>query len=83
MLTVDAESLDDMIASLRDAADTLEAMRGDGVILDPEGATADDYAHLVTSDPDVARKHGMHDEAEFLGEETDDAEDGENPAAAE
>ena len=82
-LTVDAESLDDMIASLRDAARALERMRADGVILDPEGGTADDYAHLVSSDPDVARKYGMHDEAEFLGEDTDNAEDGEHPSVAE
>jgi hypothetical protein len=67
-LTVDAKTIEEMIAALREAAATLEAMRRDGVTLDPEGV-ADDYAHLVTSDPDVARKYDMHEESEFWGED--------------
>ena len=79
--TLEAKTLDDMIASLRGAAETLEAMRADGVTLDPEGGTGDDYAHLVTTDPDVARKYGMEDETEFWGEgeDEDDAEEGGDP----
>ena len=64
-LTLDAASTDDMIASLRQAADTLDAMRADGVVLDPEGGTQDDYAMLVTTDPEIAKKYGMHEENEF------------------
>ena len=64
-LTLDAASTEDMIASLRQAADTLEAMRADGVVLEPDGGTADDYAHLVTTDPEIAEKYGMHAEDEF------------------
>lgn len=71
-LTLEAKTLDDMIAGLRGAVATLEAMRADGVILDPEGSIGDDYGHLVTTDPDVARKYDMQDEREFLG---DDAEE--------
>ena len=37
--------------------------------IDPDGGTADDYAQLVTTDPDVARKYDMHDESEFFDEE--------------
>jgi hypothetical protein len=36
--------------------------------LDPEGGTGDDYAHLVTTDPIVAKKYDMHDESEFWDE---------------
>lgn len=41
-------------------------MQRDGVILDPAGGTHDDYALLVTTDPAVAEKYDMHDEAEML-----------------
>ena len=70
-LTVEATSLDEMIATLRVALQELERMRADGVVLDP-GGTADDYAHLVTTDPDVARKYDMHEESEFFGEDEEE-----------
>ena len=66
-LTVDAESIDEMISILSDATETLKKMRDDGVILDPESGTSDDYACLVTTDREVAKKYDMHDESEFLG----------------
>lgn len=68
-LTAEAKSLEEMAASLEDAARTLRAMLADGIRLDPDGGTEDDYAHLVTSDPEIARKYDMHDESEFLNEE--------------
>jgi hypothetical protein len=46
-------------------------MLADGVTLDPEGGTGDDYAYLVTADSAVAKKYDMHEESEFL----DDAKD--------
>ncbi len=58
-----------MISSLRDAAAALEAMKADGVMLAPDGGTGDDYARLITTDPEIAAKYGMHDEAEFFAEE--------------
>ena len=61
-----AKSLDEMIEALPDEAETLKAMRADGVTLDPNGGTADDYAYLVTTDPVVAKKYDMHDESEFM-----------------
>ena len=66
-LTAEAKSIEDMVTSLREAADLLAAMRADGVTLDPEGGTADDYAYLVTTDLEVAKKYDMHEETEFWG----------------
>ena len=70
-LTAEAASIEEMAAMLRRAADELEAMAKDGVTLDPEGGTGDDYAHLITSDPTVAARYGLHDESEFWGEDDD------------
>lgn len=70
-LTLEAKSLDEMIATLDHAVEELRKMRADGVVLDPEGGTANDYAQLVTTDPDVARKYDMHEESEFFGDEED------------
>lgn len=47
-------------------------MKADGVTLDPDSGTSDDYAYLTTTDPAVAAKYDMHDEAEFFNEEADD-----------
>lgn len=82
-LTTEATSLDEMIDILKDAVRTLEAMRADGVTLDPEGGTGDDYAYLVTTDPNVAKKYGLEDAAEFWGEEDEDEEDNEDDEASE
>lgn len=68
-LTAECKSLDEMVAHLRDAADYLEEMHSDGVQLDPDGDTANDYAFLYTYDPVVAKKYEM-DEPD---EEEDDA----------
>jgi hypothetical protein len=68
-LTTDAKSLEEMILALRNAAAELETMQADGVRLDPDGGTGDDYAHLVTEDPHVARKYGMYPESEILDDE--------------
>lgn len=76
-LTVNAKSLDEMIESLGRAAEQLKAMRDDGVVLDPSGGTAADYAYLVTTNPEVAKKYGMLDEHEFWGEDLD--EEGNQP----
>lgn len=74
-LTADATSIDEMISMLRAAADELERMRKDGVILERDEGAADDYAHLVTTDPKVAEKYGLIEESEFwnLQDEDDEA----------
>ncbi len=71
-LTSDARSINDMIATLQGAAAELAAMAADGVVLDPEGGTEDDYAHLVCTDRLIAEKYGMEDESEYFGLDEDD-----------
>lgn len=67
-LTSEAQSVENMVAMLREAADQLEAMKKDGVLLDTEGGTSDDYATLVTTDEQVAQKYGMQPEEDFFDE---------------
>lgn len=74
-LTLEAKNIDEMISILRASVAELEAMRADGVTLDPDGGTADDYANLVTTDPAVAKKYDMHNESEFLDDDEEDDED--------
>jgi hypothetical protein len=74
-LTAGAKSLDDMIATLQNAADTLRQMRDDGVTLEADGGTGDDYAELVTTDPEIAKKYDMHDESEYIDEDSTEAPD--------
>jgi hypothetical protein len=62
-----ATTLPEMIGALRSAAETLEAMLKDGVTLDvASGRVEDDYARLVTTDPEIARKYDMQPEEDFL-----------------
>jgi hypothetical protein len=58
-LTSEAMTVDDMIITLRDASEHLAEMRDAGITLDPDGGTSDDYARLVTKDPEVAKKFGL------------------------
>ena len=55
-LTDDARSIDEMISTIREAADELKQMRDAGVYLDPDGGTGDDCALLVTTDRSVAAR---------------------------
>ena len=74
-LTAGAKSIEDMISMLRAAADDLDRMRKDGVTLDDNGGTGDDYAHLVTTDAEVAEKYGLVDESEYWGIDDEVPED--------
>jgi hypothetical protein len=80
-LTAEAKSIEDMIRMLRSAADHLDQMRKDGVVLDDDGGVADDYARLVTTDPAVAEKYGLVEESEYWGrdEEDEDEEPSDGP----
>lgn len=51
-------SVDQMAASLEQAAQWLRQAHAGGLTLD--AAVEDDYALLVTSDPSLARRYGMH-----------------------
>jgi hypothetical protein len=69
-----AETIDDMIRMLQEAADTLRKMRDAGITLEPDGCARDDYADLVTENPDVAKQFGLEPCEEPDEEEVDDAE---------
>ena len=82
-LTVDAKTIDDMITVLQRAAAELKAMLDDGVTLNPNGGTTDDYAYLVTTDPEIARKYGMEEEDEGWEDEVVNDEGGAQDGAGE
>jgi hypothetical protein len=67
-LTSEAKTIEEMIEALRAAADRLDEMRKAGVTLEDNGGVGDDYATLVTTDPNVATKFGMDEEREYLDE---------------
>ncbi len=81
-LAAEAKSIEDMISMLRAAADQLDQMRKDGVVLDDDGAAGDDYAHLVTMDAKVAEKYGLVDETEYWGIDDEDEEPDDGPTGA-
>lgn len=71
-LTSKAKIIDDMINGLIEASEYLQLMKEDGVVLDPDGGTYDDYAMLTTTDPEIAKKYGMKEiecEEDFEDEE--------------
>jgi Uncharacterised nucleotidyltransferase len=72
-LTSEAKTIDDMIEALRAAADRLDEMRKAGIILEDDSGARDDYATLVTTDSEVAKKFGMEEEREYLDEDDDEA----------
>jgi len=72
-ITAEAKSIEDMVEALRASTMLLQSMKADGVTLDVHGGTEDDYAYLVTTDPQIAKKYDMHPEEEFL--EDDDVDD--------
>jgi hypothetical protein len=53
------------IESLAKSPHELEAMKRDGVIIEIDRASA----RLVTTDPKIAEKYGMHDESELWGDD--------------
>lgn len=72
--TTEAKSLAEIAAGLHQASDTLDAMLADGIKLENSDGVADDRVYLMTTDPEVAKKYDMHDEAEFWeGSEIPDA----------
>lgn len=80
-LTAEAKSIEEMARMLRSAADRLDQMRADGVVLEDDAGAGDDYARLVTTDPKVAEKYGLIDESEYWGSEEDDEDGGTGNAA--
>ncbi|MEX2140873.1 MAG: hypothetical protein WD894_16535 [Pirellulales bacterium] len=74
-LTAEAKTIDEMIAGLHRAAELLSNMKRDGVAFEPQGGTANDYAYLTTTDPDIARKYGMSEENELWDDGGDASEE--------
>ena len=68
-LAAKPRSLEELIEGSPAEVETLRSMLADGVTLDAEGGTSDDFVRLVTTDPTIAKKYGMHDEREFLGDD--------------
>lgn len=60
-LTSEAKDVKEMVACLRAAADELEQMAKDGLVLENGGELQDDYAFFVTTDSQLAEKYGMHE----------------------
>ena len=73
-LTAGARSLEEMIERLEAEIARLRAMKQDGVLLDAESVTGDDYARLITRNLNAARKYGMEDESEFWGDNRDESD---------
>src|SRR5262249_23952241 len=77
-LTASAETIDDMIRLLSEAADELRMLKSRGVTLDDGSDVGSDYATLVTDDPAVAQEFGFeqieHDDQSLGNDEVDDEE---------
>ena len=59
VLTAEAKSITEMADLLQGAATDLREMAAAGAVLAPDGGVEDDYANLVTTDPDVAERFGF------------------------
>lgn len=71
-LTADAKSIPEMADMLESASKLLREMHDAGIKLENDDIQ-DDYAYLVTEDPDVAEKFDLHlDEYEEDEEEEDE-----------
>lgn len=68
-ITSNAQTIDDMIAVYKSLVEEFEEMKADGIILDPDGGTGDDYARLITEDKAVAEKHGLEEEEAYEEED--------------
>ena len=64
-LTVDAKNLHNMVVILESAASELDEMFQTGAVTLQEDGVEDDYATLVTNDPEIAKKFGFDEEEEF------------------
>jgi len=60
----DANTIEDMIHSLKRAADLLRALKKRGVTLDPDCCVCDGHAVLVTDDAAVADEFGFEEPEE-------------------
>ncbi len=75
-ITSNVKTIEDMIAIYEGLAKQFSEMREEGVTLDPDSSISDDYAVLVTTNPETALKYEFEDERLFSGQEEEpDPED--------
>jgi hypothetical protein len=72
-LTINAETIDDMIDTLQGATDELRAMRDAGITL--AHGQEDDYATFITEDKELAERFGFWEMEEFFDEEEEEEDD--------
>jgi hypothetical protein len=58
-------SLEELVTAAKEGVATLRAMLQDGVSLAPQRDSSGDFI-LATSNSEIAAKHDMHDERDFL-----------------
>ncbi len=73
-LSADAKSIEDMIASDRSAADEIDQLRRDGVVLEADRDIDDGQVYLVTSNPRIAEKYGLVEESEYWSVDENEGE---------
>lgn len=73
-LTAKTKSIEDLIATFREAAQQLAQMQQDGIVLDEPTGDGNDSVLLVTTDAKIAEKYGLIDESDHWGIEHDVAE---------
>jgi hypothetical protein len=66
------KSFDELIEKSDQGAEVLEAMKQDGVQLQPQAGGSEALVYLWTTDPDIARKYGMQEESQFVLDNGDD-----------
>ena len=70
-LQLEARSLQDIISQYETSVANLRSMLAEGVTIETRQGSKTESHCLVTTDSDLARKYGMHDETEFMTENTD------------
>ncbi|MCC7419244.1 MAG: hypothetical protein IT428_03070 [Planctomycetaceae bacterium] len=60
------ESWDAIVARLRANSDEVDRAVADGIQVEADEARGPGHFHLVTTDPQLAEAHSLHDESEFL-----------------
>ena len=76
-LTADENPLPGWKAEQREAADQLQQMLDDGVVLETGGSSHVDRGLLVTTDAKIAEKYGMIEESEYWDDDPDETQDSE------
>lgn len=63
---IPGEAADDTVARLRAVSEDIDLAIADGILLEVDEARGPGFFRLMTTDPQLAGAHGLHDESEFL-----------------